>query len=254
MEGMSSASVRLTMSGTHGSIALGTFGKVLDQFQALTTAIARDQAIEGATWKLSNLEIGSAMAEAAIDILDDGPALARDLVHGVAAIREEPAIPAAFPLSAMGKVISMGRAARDNPVKLELLQGGLSATIDRVVALNGARAQRQTTRSLGGFYGTVELFDMRRNRKFGIRDEFTRRWIPCIAETDQILGDAKELIGSRVYVSGEIVENAARQPLRIDVQAIDPQPWSGTVPVLGDQADLGEGTTAARLIRESRDW
>src|SRR5262249_22835410 len=156
--------------------SLAAFGRLLDQFQALTSALANDRAIDGATWKVSELRVGSAVAVAAIDIPDDGLALANDLVSGVQALRLEPKIPATFGVTALPSVIKMADAARDNPVALKVLEGGgLETVVDSSVALNARKARRATTMSLGGYYGEIKLLDVRRGRKFGLRDEFSHR-------------------------------------------------------------------------------
>lgn len=262
MEAVSTASIRLTMHGPPGAVRLGAFGRFLDQFQALTSAVAADRQIDGATWHVKDLQIGSAIAVATIDIPDDGPALTRDLILGVAELEQAPAIPNVYPLRAMSSVIHMAEAARWNPVQIAE-EGGdtpvipLRATVSGAVLVNARAARRETTTSLGGFYGTIELVDIRRaNGKFGLRDEFTRRWVPCEAASQEILDQALSLIGGpRVYVAGEITENAARQPLRLRVQEIEPQPWAEGRSVREFRGRSGPADeTAVDMIRANRDW
>lgn len=257
---MSVVRVRIDMHGPPGSVGLGAFGVLLEQFQALTSTLARDREIDGATWKVMDLQVGSAVAIAAIDVPDDGLSLANDLVSGVDALHEEPKIPATFGATALPRVIRMADAARDNPVRLHVIDGGrLTAVVDRTVAKNARIANRATTTSIGGFYGEIQLLDVRSGKKFGLRDEFSQRWIRCQAADEDVMSAAKHLMieGTRVYVAGEVTENAARQPLRIRVQSIEPQPWVGesVARFVGElKRAPAARQRAADIIRSERDW
>jgi hypothetical protein len=237
-------------------VSLAPFGRLLDKFQRFTSAVALDREIEGATWHIAALHLGSCVAEAMIDIPSDAEAFANDLVAGVDALRTQALIPAGMPLRALPHVAGMGEAAREHPVTLQLLHGGRTTEIDRTVATNARVAQRAKTTSLGGFYGTIELLDLRRGRKFGLRDGFTRQWIPCRPADDEVLEEARQHIGGqRVFVAGEITENPARQPLSILVQTVEPQPWaaSSIAGFRGTHSDP-QGRSAAEVVREQRDW
>lgn len=241
------------MHGAPGSIALGGFGRVLDTFQVLTTKFAQDRGVEGATWSIADLAIGSAVAEAAIDLPDDAQGFANEIATSIDALRTDATIPAGMPLAALPSIQRLGAESRGHPVRLEVLDGGLTVDIGPEVAENARMAAKARRRSLGGFYGRIEPLDLRRKRgRFGLRDEFSHRWIPCEA-TDDVFEKAKALVGERVYVAGVIIENAARQPLRIEVEEVDPKPWeTGSIAGFVGEADR-DAPDAARLVRSDRD-
>lgn len=251
---MATTDIEITMHGNPGSITIAEFGKLLSALQDLTNVVASDREISGAEWRITDLKLGSALLVASYDVPVRGDELAQDLVEGLAELAQDPVVPSSYPVNALPASKRVGRTAGRHPVTLRLLQGGqATAQVDKKVADNAARASRVKHRSLGGFYGRIVLADERRKRpQFGLRDEFTQRYIPCTAD-QEVMNEAVRLFGHRVYAAGEVDENLARQPLRLRATSVEEQPWTGAS-VERFRGISPEKGDSASYIRSQRDW
>jgi hypothetical protein len=110
--------------------------------------------------------------------------------------------------------------------------------------------------ALSSVVGTLESISVGKNGRFSVRSEITRRPVMCRFKKDQFIALAKENLGKRVVVSGNLKSNYLGEPILMCVSGLEPCPneqdlpniprMSGRIPMLAGKAANREHTSGAR--------
>jgi hypothetical protein len=119
--------------------------------------------------------------------------------------------------------------------KEELIQWSLIERIERMT--------HNDFEALSSVLGTLESISVGRNGRFSVRSEITGRPVMCRFKRDQFTAQARENLGRRVVVFGNLKSNYLGEPMHMRVSGIEPCPdeqdlpniprMSGRIPVAG---------------------
>jgi hypothetical protein len=119
----------------------------------------------------------------------------------------------------MLKVLAGQRASMDEIAvivdeKEEKLEAG---TVERISRIAGQRYETLTS-----VVGTLESISVSRGMRFRVASEATGKTITCRFSSPKILADAKECLGERVMVFGQLTFNSVDEPILMRVTGMEP--------------------------------
>jgi hypothetical protein len=84
--------------------------------------------------------------------------------------------------------------------------------------------------ALSSVIGTLESISVGKNGRFSVRSEITGHPVMCRFKRDQFTGQAKEYLGRRVVVFGNLKSNYLGEPMHMRVSGIEPCPNEQDLP------------------------
>jgi hypothetical protein len=106
--------------------------------------------------------------------------------------------------------------------KEELIQWSFIERIERMT--------HNDFEALSSVVGTLESISVGKNGRFSVRSEITGRPVMCRFKRDQFTGQAKEHLGRRVVVFGNLKSNYLGEPMHMRVSGIEPCPNEQDLP------------------------
>jgi hypothetical protein len=170
----------------------------------------------------------------------------RTLLNGIRKLSATDERPHGFTDSALQelKALAEQRALADEIAvivdeKEELIQWSFIERIERMT--------HNDFEALSSVVGILESIAVGKTGRFSVRSEITGRPVMCRFKRDQFTGHAKENLGKRVVVFGNLKSNYLGEPMHMRVSGIEPCPdeqnlpniprMSGRIPMAGKTLD-----------------
>jgi hypothetical protein len=257
------AMARMTLRLDGDAIVLERFQVAVQAFVTLLTVVDRSfhHGTRTVRWRLAELSYASP-AMIAADSTDDPAALLHGVIlDGVEALEQAGRIPTELSDDAMEQISALG-ALRGHGgilgIELQAMNGrpGQGARVARVTQRSVATVQDALAgkfTALGSVEGRLEGINIHGRRYFNIYEPVHGKRVRCIFP-ESMFAEAKDSLGFRVLVSGEVQTNARGYPVTVTADKLrrlrDKQELPSLDDILGIEGSTTGGIESTRFIKE----
>ena len=243
----------LTFSLRKRAVSLDDFDRFVHETRAALRSVSRAAASKPGRWVLTDLSYGSAVMSFAPVPGEIGPQfLETAVIEGFRAVERATAKPSYFPDRALFAIRRLSDLADDGTMEVSAPDGRV-ASLSAAAGRNVDMLLRPARRYFGSILGSLDVLSVHRApfvTVYGDHGDVVR----CFMSPDQI-DEAKDLLGKRVLVVGEITTNRLGNMVSINVDNLYLAPRRNNKPLsetAGSMPDFTGGLSTEAYVSEMR--